>query len=242
MEQKLSVSMKEPLPLLKESSQVLLQRHAMSIANESYAQIKDHGNFEELSKWICDPSLRDPRLSETGHHQCREARQLVNNIKIHTVFVSPLRRTLETAYLVYSTHPDFDKIRFVVMPIIRESLNTSSDIPSDIHQIIEEFRELIPNLDDSMLEEYKDKKHYFIEDMQCDVKDVIKSELGEEDEDPLGSNAYDLFIRESKKIFPGRLESKWNVYDRSVKAKKYIKNYIRNYQIPKDQKIVVLAH
>lgn len=242
MEQKSSANTKEALTTLKESCQVLIQRHAMSMANESYAQIKDHSNFEELSKWICDPTLRDPRLSETGHHQCREARSLVNSLKIHTVFVSPLRRTLETAYLTYRTHPDFENIRFIVLPAIRESLNTSSDIPSDIDQVIEEFRELIPNLDDSPLEEYEDKKHYFLEDLQTDVKDVIKAELKENEDDPLGSNAYDLFIRESKQIFPGRLESKWNVYDRSLKAKKIIKNYIRNYQIPKTQKIVILAH
>lgn len=242
MEQKLSALPKEPSLPLKEASQVLLQRHARSMANESYAQIKDHSNFTELSKWICDPTLRDPRLSETGHHQWREARALVNPLKIHTVFVSPMRRTLETAYLVYHTHPDFENIRFIVLPAIRESLNTSSDIPSDIDQIIEEFRELIPQLDDSLLEEYKDRKHYFIEDLQSDVKDVIKADLDENEEDPLGSNAYELFIRESKQVFPGRLESKWNVYDRSVKAKKIVKNYIRNYQIPKDQKIVILAH
>ncbi|CAI2377197.1 unnamed protein product [Moneuplotes crassus] len=242
MEQKSSVNTKETLSTLKETSQVLIQRHAMSMANESYAQIKDHSNFEELSKWICDPTLRDPRLSETGHHQCREARPLVNSLKIHTVFVSPLRRTLETAYLIYHAHPDFENIRFIVLPVIRESLNTSSDIPSDVDQVIEEFRELIPQLDDSPLEEYEDKKHYFLEDLQTDVKDVIKAELEDDEDDPLGSNAYDLFIRESKQAFPGRLESKWNVYDRSVKAKKFVKNYIRNYQIPKDQKIVILAH
>lgn len=242
MEQKLPVEDNSTKLSLKDSSQVLLQRHGRSLANESYAMIKDHSNFEELSKWICDPSLRDPRLSETGHQQWRDARPLVNNLKIHTVFVSPLRRTLETAYLCYSAHPDFERIRFVILPIIRESLNTSSDIPSDVDQVIEEFKELIPQLDDSLLDQYEDRKHYFIEDLQTDVKDVIKAELGDDDEDPLGSNAYELFIRESKQVFPGRLESKWNVYDRSVKAKKFIKNYIGNYQIPKDQKIVILAH
>ncbi|CAI2377065.1 unnamed protein product [Moneuplotes crassus] len=242
MENQLSPLVKKPCANLKEAGQVLIQRHARSLANESYAKIKDLSDFEEVSKWICDPKFRDPKLSETGHHQCREARPLVNGLKIHTVFVSPMRRTLETAYLVYHTHPDFKNIRFVILPVIRESLNTSSDIPSDIDFIVEEFRELIPQLDDSLLEAYCDRKHYFIEDLQDEVKNVIQAELGENTEDPLGSNAYDLFIRESKKIFPARLESRWNVYDRSVKTKNFVKNYIKNYHIPKDQKIILLAH
>lgn len=166
----------------------------------------------------------------------------MNCLKIHTIFVSPLRRTLETAFHVYKTHPNFENIRFIILPLIRESLNTSSDIPSDIESVLAEFKEVIPQLDASFLEEYEDPKHYFIEDLQSEVKDKMKAELTENDEDALGSNAYELFIRESKAIFPARLESKWNVYDRSVKAKQIVKNYIRNYQIPQDQKIIILGH
>lgn len=44
------------------ATQVFIQRHAMSQANEEYQKIKDYSNFEELEKWICDPNLRDPRL------------------------------------------------------------------------------------------------------------------------------------------------------------------------------------
>jgi hypothetical protein len=144
-----------------------------------------------------------------------EARKLVNNIKIHTIFVSPLRRAFETAYFVYKTHPDFDRIKFIVFPLIRESLNTSSDIPSDISEILLEFKEKLPNLDCSMLETYGDKTHFFIDDMQADVKDKIKSKLIHQEDDPLNSNVFELFIEESKKVFPARLESKWNVYDRA---------------------------
>ena len=242
MEQNLSSEIKDYANDLKSSSQVLIQRHAMSVANEEYAKIKDHSDFDQLSKWILDPSLRDPKLSKTGHYQWKEVRPLVNTLKIHTIFVSPMRRTLETAYHTYKTHPDFERIRFVLLPTVRESLNTSSDFPSDVDELITEFREVLPNLDTSLMEDYDDRKHYFIEDLQPDIRDKIKAELEEDEDDPLGSNAFQLFIRESKAIFPARLESKWNVYDRSVRSKNFIRNYIRINQVPKDQKVVVLSH
>lgn len=171
-----------------------------------------------------------------------EAQRLVNPLKIHTVFVSPLRRTLETAYQVYKNHPDFENIRFVVLPWIRESLNTSSDVPSDVDNVLSEFKEVIPHLDCSILDGMEDKKHFFINDLQPEVKERMKTNLEPRDDDPLGSNAYELFVDETKKAFPGRLESKWNVYDRSVHVKKFLKNYIRNNQISSDCKVVVLSH
>lgn len=129
-----------------------------------------------------------------------------------------------------------------MLPVIRESLNTSSDVPSRIDDIIEEFSEVLPNLDTSALEEYEDKTLYFIEDLQPEIRDKIKSNLVVKEDDELGTNAYELFVQESKNAFPGRLESKWNVYDRSVRAKKFIKNYITKHKIPFNQKVVVLAH
>jgi hypothetical protein len=242
MEQNLVGQTVEQLETYLATSHVFIQRHAKSIANEEYDKIKDHSNFEELEKWILDPRLRDPKLCESGVRQWLEARSLVKHFKIHTIFVSPLRRSLETAYHVYKDHSDFESIRFIILPSIRESLNTSSDIPSDIDSIISEFKEVFPRLDSSLLDDCEDRKHYFIKDLQSDVSEVMTSDLKDDENDQLGSNAYELFIKESKKIFPARLESKWNVFDRAVRSKNYIKNYIRINQIPKDQKVIILSH
>lgn len=156
--------------------------------------------------------------------------------------MSPLRRSLETAYNIYKAHPDFDRIRFIILPSIRESLNTSSDLPSDIDSIVSEYKEVFPRLDSSLLNDYKDRKHFFIEDLQTELSERMTSNLKHDEDDQLGSNAYELFIKESKKIFPARLESKWNVYDRAVRSKNYIKNYIRINQVPKDHKVIILSH
>jgi hypothetical protein len=38
------------------------------------------------------------------------------------IVVSPLRRTMETAYYVFKDHPNFKKMKIVVEPIIREKI------------------------------------------------------------------------------------------------------------------------
>ena len=45
------------------------------------------------------------------------------------VFVSPLRRALETAYYLFKNHPNFLNIIFILDPDIREHLNSSCDVP-----------------------------------------------------------------------------------------------------------------
>ena len=46
-----------------------------------------------------------------------------------TVLVSPMRRTLETAYLLFKDTSYFDSLNFVILPILRENLHTVGDIP-----------------------------------------------------------------------------------------------------------------
>lgn len=156
--------------------------------------------------------------------------------------VSPLRRTLETAYNVYKTHPNFDKIKFLVVPNLRECLNTSSDIPVHIEETIREFRELIPQLDFSLFDEFEDRPHYFLEAMHAEVKDKIKSQLVSKDGDSLGSNCQDLILEMVQAAFPERLEVRWNIFDRANLVKKLIKKYIEENNVPGDEKIVLVTH
>ena len=56
------------------------------------------------------------------------------------IFVSPMRRALETAYLILREHPNFQNMRFVVHPDLREKLGGADDVPSqNIQGLFEEF-------------------------------------------------------------------------------------------------------
>jgi hypothetical protein len=82
------------------------------------------------------------------------------------VLVSPLRRALQTAYLLFKDHPYFRSIRFVVNPDLREVMHTVCDIPDSYENIIKEFKPCFPIFDLSLMDRYTDKNTWFIQDFQ----------------------------------------------------------------------------
>ena len=67
----------------------------------------------------------DTPLHPIGVEQAINSSNYINELDIHTVFISPLLRTLETAELLFKTHPKKDKIKFIVLPEISEGLSFS---------------------------------------------------------------------------------------------------------------------
>lgn len=52
-----------------------------------------------------------------------------SEIDFKVIFVSPLRRTLETAYYTFKDHPNFKKMRVIISPLIREKIGITGDVP-----------------------------------------------------------------------------------------------------------------
>ena len=84
---------------------------------------------------------------------------------MHTIFISPLRRALTTAYLLFREHPDFERINFVVEPLMRERMHTTCDIPANLEELLKEFKEKIPQLDVSAFDRYDDRKLWYLDDL-----------------------------------------------------------------------------
>jgi len=64
-------------------------------------------------------------------------------VTFQAVFVSPMRRALETAYLLFKDHPEFDKIQFYVHWGLREKLHVTADAPTaEYAKVEEEFGKL----------------------------------------------------------------------------------------------------
>ena len=58
-----------------------------------------------------------------------------------------------TAYLLFKGHPNFDNIRFILDPDVKEHLHTACDVPRPIDETLEQFNKLIPQgLDMSWME------------------------------------------------------------------------------------------
>jgi hypothetical protein len=100
-----------------------------------------------------DDSLIDAKLSALGRQQCSDALDLVLALPdILTVFVSPLRRAIETAFLLFSQSIQFPKIKFIVLPLLRENMHTICDVPVDFSTVVDEWAPKFPsNIDFSLV-------------------------------------------------------------------------------------------
>jgi broad specificity phosphatase PhoE len=92
---------------------------------------------------ISNLALLDCPLSPLGQAQCLQASATANSLtSVHTVFISPLRRALETAFLLFRDHPGFSQIRFIVHPLLRENMHTVCDVPEEWEKVQEHFQKL----------------------------------------------------------------------------------------------------
>lgn len=125
-----------------------------------------------------NPKNRDCNLADKGLQQCENLQDVANELNVHTVFVSPMKRALLTAYHVFRNHPNFDSIKFVVVPQMREKLKSVWDIPGDTAELIRDFSRKFKNFDFSLLCENKKKKKKLAgeqaEEEQVKLKSMIK--------------------------------------------------------------------
>jgi hypothetical protein len=107
----------------------IIIRHGISEYNVKDALIKDLPNYTELKAAVrSDFNLVDCRLHSMGIKKCEAYIDTVNTINFKKVFVSPLRRAMMTAIHMFKKHPNKENIRFVVLPMAREVLNSANDI------------------------------------------------------------------------------------------------------------------
>ena len=101
------------------------------------------------------------------------------------MFVSPLRRALQTAYHSLKTHPNFDKIRFIVHPLLRGKINSIWEIPANINDTIEKYSQLFPHFDTSLImtdcpAEAK-RADFYVYSLPEQVRDKILEEMKTKD-------------------------------------------------------------
>ena len=220
------------------TNQVVLYRHATS--NENIKFSKKGITSEEMKELNCSEVERDSEIADVGIDLAVSKQKIFNNMNIHTVFVSPMKRALQTAYHSFKNHPNFDEIKFVILPKTRESINFSSGIPSNIDIVIDQFKEVFDNLDDSELDKYSDRLHYFIEDIDKHMYEEILEEKQYKESDPIKSNVFDLIIEKAQKLKPKELESKLSILKRANSVKQHVLDYIKN--VDPEQKVVIVTH
>lgn len=232
------------LKKLNQGSQVILLRHAQTVFNDASAALESLENYtkEEEIKFKSSEEFRDAKLTTHGYKQCATAEPIANMLNVHTVFVSPLRRALQTAHEVFKNHPDFSAINFVILPQLREFLNCTHDIPTNIEEIINQYKMYFDKLDTSLFDDFEDKLHYFLEDLDEDKKILIKEKLQPKEGDTLGSNAFDVIIEIFKESFPIAIESVRSIHNRCKFVQKKIQELLDSGEVADDEKIIVCGH
>ena len=119
-------------------SEVMMIRHARSTANDILKKLGSNATVGDYQDLMYEEDSIDCGLSQEGINQCLIASEHAKKVNFQTVWISPLRRTLQTAYHVFGTHPNFEHMRFKVEPLMREKMRVAGDMPSkDVLAMIE---------------------------------------------------------------------------------------------------------
>jgi Histidine phosphatase superfamily (branch 1) len=154
---------------MQESTQkIFLIRHAQTEYNILNQQALEQNLGKAHFKHV--PDLVDCDISSNGYNQAQEAAKKVEELDIDLVLVSPMRRALRTASLIFENHPK--KPKLLALPMIREIFASSCDIPKEFSKVKEEF----PHVDFTLIEALPNPRLWFLDTIQ---DENIKKEIGE---------------------------------------------------------------
>ena len=221
----------------------LFIRHGQTVCNSDK-------NYKERK---INPDYLDSHLSKKGIKQTKELNNTTKILKIESIYVSPLYRSLETVKYMLEGSSNF-KGEIIVHPLIIECPNCIDDFIYDINETKNDFKDLNVNWNvfDDIIKKYKNwnENFYYFEyfnrlnDSQKYIKYQKLADL---------YNKKDMFnlkneiVNEMPKIiFNGEefhpFESFKHAYSRFLEFKEYLiekhKDNLDNF----DNKVIIVTH
>ena len=220
---------------MEKKTSVWLIRHGYSIFNHirETSMIDPNVHYDKFSE-----ELIDPLLHPKGIEQCKNGQKDVNSRNITHVFVSPLIRTLQTTQLMFETHPNLGKIKFIVHPLLREILDNSNDIPN---HTLKETRDKFSGLekykfDFSLFDKLEIPDLYYLLDLNNPERDNLIKTIKETKRDDVE------VVLEAERADPSRkLETSFNVQKRVDTFKEFLANYIKD-NVALGDDVAVVTH
>ncbi len=187
-----------------------------------------HTSFEAFRY---TPELFDAKLSDFGIEQAKKAAQLTKNLQVTHVYVSPLRRAIKTAEQVFSLHDPLPK--FIVLPLLRELMTISCDIPVELETVKQEF----PKFDFSLFDSFRNQDLWSVETFQDDsTKSTLLSEYNETKKKEPGL-LFKEFLLKKLTLKGEALESRMSIKTRMELSKEFLKERIKE-----GQKAALVSH
>ena len=115
-----------------------------------------------------DHDFIDAGLSDEGRIQAFERQDLLNQMKLHEfVFISPHKRTVQTACICLATHPQAQSLTLKLVPQAKEVVIASAELPVPLSEL-RIHNDLLTEqygvrFDYSLFETFTDPEHWWLE-------------------------------------------------------------------------------
>ena len=228
---------------LDKKGKFLFIRHGQTLCNSDK-------NYKER-KFNCN--YLDSHLSKKGIKQAKELKNIIKNLNIESIYVSPLYRSLETAKYMLEDNSNY-KGDIIVHPLIIECPNCIDDFIYDIKETKNDFKDL--NINWNIFNDFvnKNKKwnenfYYFEyfnrleENQKISKYDKLLNLYNEGDMNNLKKEIVNeipknIFNKDS--LQP--CESFKHVYSRFLEFKKFLTERHKDTLNDFDKKVLVITH
>ena len=237
---------------------IWLVRHGLSVFNywsRTYGhRAAEFGNVNAVEadpdyKYLmtikdkADTRLADPDLHKKGMAQAQKAQEKINQMNVRYVFVSPLKRTLDTCKGIFGSYPKKGQLIIKVNPLVRELMGSPCDVPVDtLTKRRAEYEPL--GYDFSQLEKYDKKDLYFLYSLNSPEREQLFEEIAKEPDKPYIEviAKYMKRFRKEQKKGNRKVESFVNARERAVEFAQFLLNFIPTAGLGENDDIVVVTH
>ena len=242
----------------KGKPKIWLVRHGLSVFNywsRTYghraAEFGNQGAVEKDPDYMhlpgikdkMDVRLADPDLHKKGIAQAEKAQEKINKMNVRYVFVSPLKRTLDTCRGLFGTYPKKKDLIIKVNPLVRELLGSPCDVPVDT--LTSRKRDYEPlGYDFSQLEKYEKKDLFFLYNMNSPEKERLFEAINKEPSKPYVQVIAEVMkkFRKEQKKGNRKIESFVNARERAVEFAQFLVNFIPTAGLGESDDIVIVTH
>jgi broad specificity phosphatase PhoE len=220
------------------NGQILYVRHGITEYNKML-EILPHKQVQLCNKYI------DCKLAKEGQDQAKMLNKELSTLNLKYVFCSPLNRCLETAFISLKDHPNVDQIEIIVYPLLSEVIHGSQDLPIDLKgkkAKYNEFSEIKVNWQyfDEIVSDFN-QDNYFLSflDNGIENNDIIEiiNKIKRKSDDNYLIELLSKYLNANK-----RPESLKHLFNRNIEFKEFLKKFLLNKPINKDEKVVVITH
>lgn len=179
------------------------------------------------------PDLIDPLITDKGLAQAKSAQEKIGAKPYDFIFVSPLRRALQTATVIFEKNEGCPK--FIAVPMLSERFHCAGDLGSDLDTVKRNFK----HVDFAVVDGLVNPDYWYLENLADEKwREVMLKEIKEqgiEDKDKAAAHILSLM-----KIRGEDPESYTDFTARVGKAIEFIKEFIAKEGLEK--KYAVVAH